>query len=481
MFVRYLILAFTVFPLFIQSFAQPDVPELAFKINEVLTDTFFNRCNIAIDIYDLTDQKYLFQKNENLLLTPASNQKILTTAAAARFLGTYFRFETKLFHTGIIDSGVLYGDLYVVGGFDPMFKYSDLDTLLKPLNELGINKITGKVFGDVSFKDSLYWGKGWMWDDNPDPTAVYLSSLNINENSVKVFVEGKVIDSSAVVNLDVPDGYFKIINNSITIKDGKDNDEFEVTRDWLNNPKNILLKGPVPLGKQYDEEESTEKLNVQNPEDYFLFLVTQKLDERGIQCEGKYELAKLPENSVYLNSVYRPIDSVIVYTNKESDNLGAEMLLYALALNDSAELATRKNGLEEVNRFIDSLGFNSENFSVADGSGVSRYNLLSAELILGCLKYLYYRNPGIFNLIYSSFPVGGIDGTLEKRFIDTKVFNNIHAKTGTLSGVSTLSGYITSANQHMLAFSIMLENYVEKSKYARKFIDRICELLAEYK
>jgi D-alanyl-D-alanine carboxypeptidase/D-alanyl-D-alanine-endopeptidase (penicillin-binding protein 4) len=455
--------------------------KLISNINEVLADSFFTRTNIAIDIYDLTDQKSLFKENEKLLLTPASNQKILTTCAALQFLGSYYKFETRLFHTGIIEDGILYGDLYAIGGFDPMFKYSDLDSLLLPLKDLGIKKITGNIFGDVSLKDSLYWGKGWMWDDNPDPTAVYLSSLNINENSVEVFVEGAVIDSSALVTLNSPVGYFHIINNSKTVEKNNDDEKFEVTRDWMKNPKNILVDGFVPLGKLYDEEESTETLNIENPAEYFLFLLTQKLKEMEIQFAGKYAFDNLPENSVYLNSVYRPIDSVVVYTNKESDNLGAEMLLYALAFNDSSALATRENGLEAVERFIDSIGFNSENYSIADGSGVSRYNLVSAELLVECLKYFYYRNPGLFNILYSSFPTGGVDGTLKKRFIGTNVFNNIHAKTGTLSGVSALSGYITSANQHMLAFSILMENYTEKSKYARTFIDRICELLAEYK
>lgn len=455
--------------------------KLADKINEVLADEFFTRTLIAIDIYDLTDQKSLYQKNEKLLLTPASNQKILTTCAALQFLGSYYKFETKLFHTGIIEDDILYGDLYVIGGFDPMFKYSDLDSLLLPLKDLGIKKITGQIFGDVSLKDSLYWGKGWMWDDNPDPTAVYLSSLNINQNSVDVFVDGVTIDSPAVIRLNSPGTYFNIINGTKTVTQIDDDDDLIVTRDWMSNPQNILVDGPVPLGKLYDEEESTEKLNIQNPEDYFLFLVIQKLNEMEIQCNGKYEIEKLPENSVYLNAVYRPIDGVVVYTNKESDNLGAEMLVYAMAFNDSSELATRENGLEAVERFIDYLGFNSENYSIADGSGVSRYNLVTSELLVECLKYFYYRNPGLFNIIYSSLPIGGVDGTLEKRFIDTRAYNNIHAKTGTLSGVSALSGYITAANQHMLAFSILMENYTEKSKYARKFIDQICEPMAEYK
>ncbi len=473
--------SFLVTFLFIVSFQSGFSQEkLKDKINNILVDSFFNRSIIAIDVYDLTGQKSLYKKNEKLLLNPASNQKIITTCAALQFLGTYYKFQTKLFHTGLIEDGTLYGDLYLVGGFDPMFKYSDLDSLLKPLKDLGIKKITGKICGDVSLKDSLYWGKGWMWDDNPDPTAVYLSSLNINENSVDVFVEGVKIDSFSVVTLNTPGKYFNIINKTKTTGQF-DEADFEVTRDWMNNPKNILIAGLVPIGKQYDEEESTEKLNVQNPAEYFLFLVTKKLNEMGIQCAGKYEIEKLPGNSVFLSSIDRPIDSVIVYTNKESDNLGAEMLLYTLALNDSAALATRENGLEAVNRFIDSLGFHSENYSIADGSGVSRYNLVSVELLLKCLKYLFYKNPGLFNLLYSSLPIGGVDGTLEKRFLDTKAFNNIRAKTGTLSGVSALSGYITSANQHMLAFSILLENYTEKSAYARKYIDQICELLAEYK
>lgn len=450
------------------------------KIDNIISDDFFKSCVISISVFDLTDNKFLYQKNEKLLLTPASNQKILTTAASLLFLGKDYKFETRLFHTGLIENGTLYGDLFIKGGLDPLFQYSDLDTLLEPLEELGIKKIAGNIFGDVSIKDSLYWGKGWMWDDNPDPTAVYLSALNINGNSVDVFVEGTSIDSPAVVTLDLPYDYFKIINRTRTVSKFED-DDFTVTRDWIYNPEYIIVDGLVPIGKHFEADKPTEKLNLQNPEKCFLFLVKQKLKEMKIDYDGECEISRLPGNTVYLNSVYREIDSVIYYSNKESNNLCAEMLLYALALNDSAALATGENGREAIERFIGLSGDSLKNFFIADGSGVSRYNLVSTELIINTFRFLFDYYPDLFSILYESLPVGGVDGTLKKRFKGINVFNKVHAKTGTLQGVSSLSGFINAENNHLVAFSILLQNYTEKSSYARNFIDRICEALAEYK
>ncbi|MDZ7624567.1 MAG: D-alanyl-D-alanine carboxypeptidase/D-alanyl-D-alanine-endopeptidase [Ignavibacteriaceae bacterium] len=479
----YIILLFQ-FNLFPQSENLPDgsqvhnpksaISNLVSGIEKIINDPFFEKTTIAIDIFDLTDSISLFQKNEKLLLRPASNMKLLTTAAALINLGEYYSFRTDLYHTGVIESDTLFGDVFVVGGFDPDFTTEDLDSLVRVIKSLGIKYITGGVYGDISKKDSMYWGRGWMWDDDPEPSAPYLSALNINDNSVEVFVEGSEVGSPAKVTLIPSTEFVKVENNSVTVAEGNAGD-FLITRDWVNRKNTILVNGKVSKTELNISSENKSKVNLLYPERYFLTLFKEHLELGGIYIDKPIDIKQLDKNSVYLATIYRAIDTVLSVVNKDSDNLSAEMLLYAMAYNDSGAPAAANDGLAAVKRFIDSIGLISDDYSFADGSGVSHYNLVSAELILKTLKYFYYERKDLFPLFYNSLAVAGVDGTLKNRMKNTAAQNNVHAKTGTLNGVSNLSGYVTAKNGHLLAFSIMIQNFVEEYSKARSFQNRICE------
>ena len=168
------------------GFAQTSVKQIQSKIDKLYKDKFFESSLAAVDIYDLSKKKVLYQKNNKLLIHPASNMKILTSAAGLKFLGKEHEFKTSLYHEGEIVDSVLYGHLYVVGGCDPDFTSNDLEVLAQSIKDLDIKKITGNIYGDVSMKDSLFWGSGWMWDDDPSTDAPYMSSLNINDNAVTI-------------------------------------------------------------------------------------------------------------------------------------------------------------------------------------------------------------------------------------------------------------------------------------------------------
>lgn len=454
--------------------------DLEAGINKIISDTFFKQTIIALDIFDLSDNLSLFKHNEKLLLRPASNMKILTSIAGLINLGEGYEFNTDLYHTGIIEGETLYGDIYVVGGFDPDFTIDDLDSLVRIVQSLGIKEIKGAVNADVSKKDSIYWGKGWMWDDNPDPTSPYLSALNINDNSLKVFVEGDEIGSPAKVFLIPQTDFVEVINNTKTIPSSSV-DNFKVTRNWINRTNDIIVEGEVRKTAVIDSAANTEKINLLYPEKYFLTLFKEHLENKGIKVEKEIGAEKVKENSVYLTSIYRDLDTVLSDLNKESDNLNAEMIVYAIALKDSGAPASADNGLAAIKRFIDTVGLNSDDFSIADGSGASHYNLVSAELLLYALKYMYYERQDLFDLFYNSLAIAGVDGTLKKRMKNIPVEGNVHAKTGTLKGVSNLSGYVTSKTGHLIAFSILIQNFVDEYSTARSFQDRICMLLAEYK
>ena len=459
------------------NFSQSETCELKSVIDELVTDPFFESSSIAIDVFNLTENTSLYRHNEKLLLNPASNMKILTAAAGLYYLGTEFKFKTEMYHTGIITGNVLYGDLYIVGGLDPLFKTKELDSLIKSIQLLQIKTITGNIYADVSIKDSLYWGNGWVWDDEPDPDAPYLSALNINGNCIEVFVEGSEVDSPAVVTIIPETDYVQISNNALTVHPDIETD-FELTRDWVNRSNKIIIDGIVNKNEIIDSPESLEKISVIYPENYFLTLFKEHLEREGISVNGDIGIKKVPENKVFLSSVIRTMDSVLIYINKESDNLSAEMLLYAMAFNDSGAPAVAENGIAVIEKLIEEVGLDPEDYSLADGSGVSRYNLLSAELILEVLKNIYYNQPELYKDFYNSLAIGGVDGTLNKRMQEKSLSENVHAKTGTLQGVSALSGYLISINGDLIAFSILIQNYIGKSLKAQYYLDTICEHIA---
>jgi serine-type D-Ala-D-Ala carboxypeptidase/endopeptidase (penicillin-binding protein 4) len=460
-------------------FSQDDASALKSKLDSLLSDSYFQSTNASVEIYDLTSGETLYSKNENLLLNPASNMKILTTTAALVFLEPDFQFNTSLYYTGNILDKTLYGDLYIVGGGDPLFETGDLDSLMSKINQLGLKEITGNIYADVSWKDSLFWGNGWMWDEGSSTDAPYLSALNIDANCVQVFVSPSVPGKKAKIFLKPETGYVDIINNTITSSD--DSSDYEINRDWIERKNKIIVDGRVGNFPILDSSDVWEGINVFNPAMYFTTLFYEKLLLKGIKIGGIEDLKPIPDYAVHLNTFSRSIDSVIVHVNKPSFNLGAEMILYSLAVKYFGKPASAENGTKIVKNLIDLIGLNSNDYSITDGSGVSRYNLISTHLLISILKYLYENKHDLFKKLYYSFPIAGVDGTLKRRMKNTSAENNVHAKTGTLSGASALSGYVTSKDNHTIVFSILIQNYVGKSSTARDYQDKICELLANYK
>jgi D-alanyl-D-alanine carboxypeptidase/D-alanyl-D-alanine-endopeptidase (penicillin-binding protein 4) len=155
------------------------------------------------------------------------------------------------------------------------------------------------------------------------------------------------------------------------------------------------------------------------------------------------------------------------------------MTLRAMALVHFGKPASAENGLKIIDSLIIKTNLNYDNYNLADGSGISHYNLVSAELLVSILKYMYQNSKENYNILKNSFPIAGIDGTLLNRMQNTEAFKNVYAKTGTLSGVSTLSGYLKTANNHEITFSIFIQNFKGSSKIARSYQDRICIFLSK--
>jgi len=443
------------------------------KIESLLGDSLFTVSQISIDVYDLTEGKELYSRGSNLLMRPASNMKLLTSSAALLYLGPNENFTTNFLYSGNIKDSTLYGNIFVKGDFDPMFRTKDFDSVITKFETAGIKKIYGNIYADVSNIDSLYFGKGWMWDDNPGSYMPYLSSLNINKNSVKIYYEPSKVGENALLKFDVPSDYYTYQNELITTNE--DTSNIEITRDWLLESNHIKIDGDISYKRKLDSS----SVNITNPPEYFLSLFAEKLKANGIELDGITGYGSISGNVDTITQVKRNLSEIVNETNKESDNLNAEMLLRKLSEKYFTGSASAKKGLKLIDSLIISLGRSPKTFVFADGSGLSHYNLLSTSLIVDLLKYLYEEKPGIYSLLYESLPIAGIDGTLEKRMRSGNAYKNVHAKTGTISGVSSLSGYLQNSNSHMLAFSIFIQNYSGSSRLARKIQDKICNILSE--
>jgi len=436
---------------------------LSSKFDNVLMDKFFDTCLVSIQVEDLTANKTLYTKNEKILLRPASNMKIITSSAGLLYLTPDYEFTTNLYYDGYVSSDTLYGNIYVVGGCDPDFFTQDLYTFVEAIQSLNISFINGNIYGDVSFKDSLYWGKGWMWDDDPSSDAPYLSALNINDNCIEVFYDGEKDQIEISPN-----------TKYVSLRREYNDSNLDVDRNWIERKNEIVIKG------KSDKKKYHTKVNLLEPAKYFLTIFSEVLDSNSIKILGSTELKDIPQEVNLLYSFKRKYADIINNLNKESDNLSAEMTLYALSEKYSGKPATADSGIQFINMMIDSLGLNHKNYRIVDGSGVSNYNVVSAELLVKLLKYFYDNHLDYYEILYNSFPVAGADGTLENRMRKTAAANNVHAKTGTLSGVSCISGFIKAKNNHQIAFSIMMQSFVGSSKPARKFQDEICKILTEH-
>ncbi len=453
--------------------AQNKTAALKTQIDQVLSNPFFESCIGAVKVYDLTGNTELYSKNDKLLLTPASNMKILTSAAALIYLGEKHNFVTTFYYTGAIKNGVLEGDLIVKGGGDPLFKASDLDAAINELKQKGVREINGSVIGDISLMDSLYWGQGWMWDDDPSTDAPYLSPLTINKNTLNVTVTGAAAGDAPAVKLFPETPYFTIINNARSVpyplKD------LEVTRDYVNFRNDLIIRGDIQPGYSV-----AYNINFRQPELVFLHIFKSRLEKAGIKTTAELKIRELPENAQYLTAVSRPIMEVVDDLNKVSANINAEMLLIAMGGKIKSKGISFSDGKKYIDSLIILTGMNPANYYISDGSGVSRYNLVTTELLTEVLKYFYYSKPSLYPRLLKSFPVAGVDGTLKNRMKNTVAFQRVKAKTGTLAGVVSLSGYTTTLSGKTLAFSVILENFVTSIYTARSYIDKICEIITGY-
>ncbi|GIW22011.1 MAG: hypothetical protein KatS3mg068_1018 [Candidatus Sericytochromatia bacterium] len=421
---------------------------LSDKITEILfSEKEINKSLVGIKIYDLDKNKNLYSYNSNNYFIPASNMKIITTLLALEYLGKDFKFETKL-KTDYFDKDFI-NNLYLELSSDPLFSNKDLDNMIKSLKEKGINNIKGNLFIYNNKIDNEVYGRGWMYDDLGECYSSQVGKYIIDKNCLSIRITGDLnIETNNLVNF-VTQPYeddFKI---------------FDFDIDNLN-----IIYGGKPIKNYYYE------ISINNPQKYLEKVLLKKLDKYNINFNGK--IFYRSDNKDYINLYTHKsisLQEILKIFNKESDNLIGEILLKTISHVVNKKEGNTEEAINIAKNYIKNE-FDFINFRIVDGSGLSRYNLLSPYIIIEVLKKIYFSE--YKEIVFNAFPIGGLEGTLKNRLKNINKSFKVIAKSGSMTSVNCLSGYILSENKN-IAFSIMINNSLKTSKELRDFQDKIIE------
>ena len=465
---------------------------LAAQIDDVLDARAFSDAYWGAYVVDLDADQVLYDRNATRRFIPASNMKLLTTAAALDALGPDFRYRTRLYADGEVQNGTLRGGLVVRGAGDPTLggRYSDGDMMrtfrqwADSLQALGIRRIQGPVIGDDDVFDNVHLGQGWQWDDLVWYYGAEISGLQFNEGTVHVEVRGTQPGATARIDAEPDFGYVRFVNRSTTTSGGGIREGYD--RALSDNVFTVTTS--VPAGRT-----ETEDLAIVNPTDYFISTMVGVFRQRGITVEGDLvdvdEWGRRPRyetlRRVATHTSPRLAD-IVVQTNTDSNNLYAEHLLRTLGayVYTGTDLPTGSAfaGYAAMEPFLRRIFVDPESFRVADGSGLSALNRLTPTGIVAVLRGMRdHPDRATSRAFYESLAVGGQTGTLSGRYRSGDARGNVHAKTGYISGARTLSGYVTSASGHTIAFSLLCNNYTVSTSTVNQAQDRIVEMLADYR
>jgi D-alanyl-D-alanine carboxypeptidase/D-alanyl-D-alanine-endopeptidase (penicillin-binding protein 4) len=452
-------------------------------LDRIFADPNFANAEWGVEILSLDRGEPIYERNATRLYMPASNNKVLTTAAALVRLGPEFRYETRVLADGPIVDGTLKGNLVIVGSGDPSnaprFQGSDPFRTFKDwasrLKEKGIRRIEGDLLGDEASFEAKLLGSGWEWDDLAYGYAAPVSALQFNENLITIeIVPGEKEGSPAVLHIQPLEKYLSVENKVLTAAAGIDAN-IDIERG--EGKESVVLRGVVPL----KGSPQTRTVAVESPANYYLEALKLAMQQEGIdlsRCGIKAVRGWNPPSPqlLWVHSS-PPLAEIIKPLLKVSQNLYAESLTRTLGLKFHGE-GSFSSGKEVVEGALHDMAIEKGTYYYADGSGLSRRNLVTADLLVRIFKFMYRHR--YFQQFYDALPIASVDGTIAGRMKGTKAENNAHAKTGSMAYVRSLSGYVRTADGEMVAFSMIANNFLVTSKMAEYVQDSALERLAAF-
>lgn len=439
----------------------------------ILNHSKLNNVNIGIIVQSMKTNHILYQHRVNYFYTPASVQKLFTAVAALSFLKPSYRFMTQLFMDGKIKNGTLQGNLTVKFSGDPELKLKDLRELFHQLHRYGLNKIVGNVYIDnFDYSNIPQYPPGCLWDDLSYSYAAPLNTIIINHNKFLLhFFPGKTNGEKPKLKSNLPPNVARFYNYLQT--SAKYNKYCPITI-YSNDQNDYKLGGC--LVKSWGEQRRV--LAIRDMIGYSKAIIKQLLKRNQIEYAGHINIHRIPPNAVLIaNHLSPPLSKIVKEMLKDSDNLSTNSVLKKIGEVYDQNQSTWIKSLHALKTILQTpTGIDFKNNLIADGAGLSRYNLITPQQIAKLLYYAYH-NPTINPTLLAALPIGGKDGTLEDRMLSTSKQERVRAKTGSMTGVSALAGYIQTKHNGTLSFVIMINGFIGKNKPYIQLEDQICEFI----
>jgi serine-type D-Ala-D-Ala carboxypeptidase/endopeptidase (penicillin-binding protein 4) len=443
-------------------------------------------------ILDAESGDTLYEQNADRYFVPASNMKLFTTALALEKLGLDYRFHTTLESQGSLSSeGTLSGDLSLVGRGDPnlsnrKFPYElkeEFDgpsekTLIELADKLvlkGVKEISGDIVGDDSYFPRERYPSGWEVDDMVWEYGAAISAIAVDDNTVALTLSPGTADGAPVLAETSPITPDFSVENEVVTSAPEIKSDLRLTREPGSNL--VIIRGTLPA------KSSPRKLvlAIEEPALHAATLLKHLLEERGIKVDGvaraHHQSASSEQaGTLLVEHISVPLGDSVKLVNKISQNLHAELLLRTAA-RQSGIWSTPEDLLKFPADFYDAAGIAPGDVIQTDGSGLSRHDLITPRATAALLKYAQGRP--WFGTFFDSLPLAGVDGTLEDRMKNSPVTGRIHAKTGSVEHVRTLSGYALTPGGRRLIFSFLSNNQGGKSHEAADALGALCLAMLE--
>lgn len=458
--------------------------ELREQLDDLFGDQSFNNAIWGVMVKSLRTGEVIYRRNADKLFTPASNMKLFTSAAAFLLLGSNYKYQTSFIANGEFLRGTLKGDLIIHGTGDPTLSnkfYSNPKNVFEnwadTLKAKGIYEITGDIYGDDSAFDNYGYGKGWSLDYESSWFASPSSALSFNENIIKLIIEPGEINFPAKITIE-PDTKFVTISSNVITADESAESNVKVSR--VRGSNLIKVNGRIAKGTK----EIVEYVSISNPTHYFLTNLREVLEKSGIVIRGKILRLEDANKNINQNNLVPifthssvPLRLIIREMNKNSNNFYAEQLLKTIGLEEN-DFGSVDNGVKACKVLFNDMGINSESMIMADGSGLSRLNLVTPRQIINLLTFMLKNED--FEKFYESLPIAGIDGTMAERMKRTVAQNNVHAKPGYNEFVSSLSGYLRTTSGEPIVFSMIVNNFLTPPALANYIHDNVCQRIINF-
>jgi len=463
-------------PLVLHAAERNSVYILQQLIDRLFTKRISTRASTAVKVASAATGEVLYERNASALLTPASTMKLITSATALVTLGRGYNFRT-IVSTDDTSGGVevIHGNLFLQGFGDPYLTSTDLKNLAAYLNKIGLREVAGDIEGDESFFDHASACINENGRDYSSIRVPHLSSLTVDMNFLTVTLSpGRKKGAKVIVGLPTGNPIFKVVNRTSSVRE-RVQYRPSVKAVWTDSSCTVVIDGRMAIGSR----PRVYHIPVRCPAWYAAALFRYYLQEEGINVHGKARVGDAPRKIRQVAENNDPIVAVLTAMNKESDNFAAEMVLRALGAENVHPPGTAAKGVKAINDFLDDIGIPPASYRIYDGSGMSHENAVSANAFVELLRYMYTRRD-LFYPFYSTLPSAGVDGTLQYRMSGTEAAGNLRAKTGTLNRVTSLAGYVKSADEELLVFSITSQDFSSGRRRYRYLQDRIGVILASF-